>query len=173
MQVASGGKRQLATGTPNLTNHVILCGHGRVGKSIARFLSQLAIPYVVTDLDPKTVSELRERGVSCVYGDAGNPNVLYEAGIKDARVLVLAIADPVAVRLALDHAQRINPSLDIIARAHSSSEFEFLQKRGVPEVIRPEIEAGIEITRHILYQLKVPVATIEDILSSQRKIYPM
>ncbi len=173
IQVAGGGKEQLAVGAPTLTNHVIICGHGRVGSNVARILGELAIPYVVTDLDPKTISELREKEVPCVYGDAGNQKVLYEAGVKDAAALVLAIPDPVAVRLALDHTRRINPNLDIIARAHSDSELEFLQRRGVAEVVRPETEAGIEIVRHILCRSGMPEATVVEIIANQRKICPM
>jgi CPA2 family monovalent cation:H+ antiporter-2 len=169
MQVAGGGEEQLATGTSNLSNHVIICGYGRVGSTIARILSQLAIPYVVTDLDPQTISELRERGIPCIYGDASNPNVLHEAGIKDAAVLALAMADSVAVRLALDHARRINPDLEVIARTHNDSEFEFLQASGVAEVIRPEMEAGLEMVRHILCRLNMPEAEVEKTIISQRK----
>ena len=173
MQGADGGMGQLAIRTPNLANHAVICGHGRVGSKVAQILSQLGIPYLVVDLDPKTISELREKGVPCVYGDAGNQKVLYEAGVKEAAVLALAIADPVAVKLAIDHARRINPNLDIIARAHSNSEFEFLQKRGASEVVRPEIEAGIEISRHILCRLNMPEDKVEEIVASQRKICPM
>ena len=172
MQVGGAGRAQVATGTPNLTNHVIICGHGRVGGTIAWFLGQLAIPYVVTDLDPITISELQERGIPCVYGDAGNPNVLHQAGIRDASILVLAVADPVAVRLALDHARRINPKLAIIARAHNNSELEFLQSRGVSEVAQPETEAGIELVRHILYRWGVTEAKVEEVIASHRTTCP-
>ena len=173
MEVVGGGKKQLAIETPNLTNHVVICGHGRVGGTIARILGQLAIPYVVTDLDPKTISELQAEGVPCVYGDAGNPSVLYEAGIKEAIILVLADPDPVAVRLALDHARRINPNLEVIARARSDSEFKFLQARGVSGVVRPETEAGLEIVRHILYRLNMPEAEVEKTIANQRREYPV
>ena len=173
MQVAERGEKQLATGTPRLSNHVIICGYGRVGGTIARILSQLAIPYVVTDLDPKTISELQAEGVRCVYGDAGNPNVLHQAGIKEAIILVLAVADPVAVRLALDYARQVNPSLEVIARAHNESEFKFLQARDVSGVVRPETEAGLEIVRHILCRLNVPAAEVEETIANQRKTCPM
>jgi CPA2 family monovalent cation:H+ antiporter-2 len=172
MQVATGARKQLAMETSNLTKHVVICGHGRVGSNIARILSQLAIPYIVVDLDPKTISELREKGVPCIYGDAGNQKVLYEAGVKDAAVLVLATADPVAARLAFDHALRINPGLDVIARVHSDSEQEFLQSKGVSEVVRPEMEAGIELVRHILCRLGMPEAEVEEVIASQREICP-
>ncbi|MEA3442021.1 MAG: cation:proton antiporter [Chloroflexota bacterium] len=173
IQVASGGKEQLVMETPNLTNHVIICGHGRVGGNVARLLSQLAIPYVAIDLDPKTISELREQGIPCVYGDGGNQKVLYEAGITHAAVLALAIPDPAATRLALDHAELMNANIDIIARTHSNSEFEFLQSRGISGIVQPETEASIEILRHILCRLNMPEAEIEEIIASRRKICPM
>jgi len=139
----------------------------------AGILGQLAIPYVVIDLDPRTIAELRERGIPCIYGDAGSQRVLHEARVEDAIVLILAIADPVAVRLALDHIRRINPNIDIIARAHSDSELEFLQLRGASEVVRPETESGIEIARHVLCRLGIPVAEVEEIITNRRRVCPM
>ncbi len=151
-----------------LVNHVVLCGYGRVGINVARFLEHLNIPYVVIELNPVAISKLRDNMVPCVYGDIGNPNVLSEARIKQASILVLAIEDPVAIRLALDHAQRINSKLDIIARAHNDSEFEFLESKGVSEVVRPEMEAGIELARHILYRFGISPVTIDKIIGKQR-----
>jgi len=151
-----------------LTNHVILCGYGRVGISVARFLEHLNIPYVVIELNPVAISRLRDNMIPCVYGDIGNPNVLSMARIKKAAILVLAIEDPVAIRLALDHAQRINSKLDIIARAHNDAEYEFLESKGVSEVVRPEMEAGIELARHILYRLGISPVTVDKIIGKER-----
>jgi len=155
-----------------MPNHVILCGYGRVGRNVASLLEQFNVPYIVVDLDPENISVLREKGIPCVYGDAGNSHVLYEVGVRDAAILALAIADPMAVKLAIDHARRINPNLDIIARAHNDFEIEFLQNRNVSEVVRPETEAGIEIARHILCRLGITVAEVEKVITSRRKIYP-
>jgi len=172
IQVASEGVRQHVMDISGMPNHVILCGYGRVGRNVARLLERFNVPYIVADLDPENISILREKGIPCVYGDAGNQHVLYEMGVRDAAILALAIADPVAVKLAIDHARRINPNLDIIARAHNDFEIEFLQKRNVSEVVRPETEAGIEIARHILCRLGITVAEVEKVITSQRKIYP-
>jgi len=172
MQVASERVGQLVMETSSMPRHVILCGYGRVGRNIARLLELFNVPYIVADLDPNTISVLREKSIPCVYGDAGNPHVLYKAGVEDADILALAIADPVAVKLAIDHARRINPNLDIIARAHSDLEHDFLKNRKVSEVVRPETEAGIEIARHILCHLGMTVAEVEKVITSQRKIYP-
>ncbi|MCD6568380.1 MAG: cation:proton antiporter [Dehalococcoidia bacterium] len=162
----SGGAAEV----PNLSNHVIVCGHGRVGSNVAQLLSQLNIPHVIIDLDPKTISDLRDREIPSVYGDAGNRRILHEAGIENAAVLVLAIPDPKSVRLALDHAKLLNANIDIIARTHSDAEFEFLQGRSISGIVRPETEASIEIVRHILCQLKMPEAQVEEIIAAQRRI---
>jgi len=172
MQAASEGVGQLVMETSSMPRHVILCGYGRVGRNIARLLERFKVPYIVVDLDPENISVLREKGIPCVYGDAGNSHVIYEAGVKEAAILALAIADPVAVKLAIDHARRININLDIIARVHNDFEVEFLQNRNVSEVVRPETEAGIEMARHILCHLGVTVVEVEKVITSQRKIYP-
>ena len=173
VQVAAGGGQHPGIAPPALSKHVVICGHGRVGSNVARILTQLNIPYVITDLDPKTISELRKQEIPCIYGDAGNPKVLYEAGVQEAAALVLAIPDPVATRLAFDHAKRMNPNLDVVARVHSDTEFELLKKKGVSETVRPETEAGLEIVRHILCRLNIPEATVEEVIANERKTCPM
>ena len=162
-----------STALKALVNHVVLCGYGRVGINVARFLEHLNIPYVVVELNPVAISTLRDNMVPCVYGDIGNPNVLSEARIKQASILVLAIEDPVVIRLALDHAQRINSKLDIIARAHNDTELEFLESKGVSEVVSPETEAGIELARHILYRLGISPVTVDEIIGKQRGSHRM
>ncbi|MCD6230794.1 MAG: cation:proton antiporter [Dehalococcoidia bacterium] len=170
IQITGKFQEQVKKKGMKFSKHVIVCGHGRVGHNVAHILGELNILYVVVELDPKIIFDLRAQGIPCVYGDAGNIMVLTEAGIHNAEVLVLAIHDPIAIRLALDYARRINPSLDIIARAHSTSELESLQRKNVSEVVWPETEASIEIARHVLCFLNIPIATIENIVAQQRNI---
>jgi len=172
VRVAGGGEELPGAPPQGSSKHVIICGHGRVGSNVARILTQLNIPCVVTDLDPKTISELREQEIPCIYGDAGNQKVLYQAGVKDAAALVLAIPDPVAIRLAFDNTRRISPNLDIIARVHSDSEFELLKNKGISEAVRPETEAALEIVRHILCRLNIPETTVEEVIANERKHAP-
>jgi len=63
--------------------------------------------------------------------------------------------------------------MDMIASAHSDSELEFLQLRGVSEVVQPETESGIEMARHVLCRLGVPVAEVEEIITNRRRVYPV
>jgi CPA2 family monovalent cation:H+ antiporter-2 len=151
-----------------ISSHVIICGHGRVGGNVARMLKELNISYLVIDLDPAIISDLRSKEIPCVYGDAGNLEVLSRAGLKNAALLLITMPDPMATRLALDHALRINPQLDVVARVHSDFELDFLQDRGASELVQPEFEASIELVRLVLCRLGLPESRIQDFVNLQR-----
>ncbi len=154
-------------------NHGVICGHGRVGGSVAQMLRQLEIPHLVIDLDPAVISSLRGQGIPCIYGDAGNREVLSKAGLKEAALLLIAMPDSVAARLALDHARRINPQLDVVARVHSDFEIDFLKGRGASALVRPELEASIELVRHTMCRLGLPEDKVQDFISNWRRTCPM
>jgi len=155
-----------------ISDHVVICGHGRVGGNVAQMLRQLQIPHVVIDLDPAVISSLRDRGIPCIYGDAGNREVLSKAGLKDAALLLIAMPDPTAARLALDHALRINPQLDVVARVHSDFELDFLRGRGASELVQPELEASIELARHTLCRLGFSEDKVQEFISNWRRTCP-
>ncbi len=155
------------------SNYVVICGHGRVGGNVAKLLSQLEIPYLVIDLDPATISSLRDQGIPCIYGDAGNREVLSQAGLKDAALLIIATPDPTAARLTLDHALSINPQLDVIARVHSDLELDFLQGRGASELVQPEVEASIELVRHTLCRLGFSEDKVQEFIGKWRRTCPL
>jgi len=153
--------------------HVVICGHGRVGSNVALMLRQLEIPHLVIDLDPRVISSLRDQKIPCIYGDAGNPEVLSKAGLKNAAVLLIAMPDPLAVRLALDHALQINPLLDVVARVHTDFELDFLRGRGASELVQPELEASIELVRHTLCRLGMPEDKVQEIIGNLRTTCPI
>ncbi len=152
-----------------LFGHVVICGHGRVGSGLARVLERRKFSYLVIDLNPRVISRLRSRGVPCIYGDTGNPEVLSQAELARARVLVLTIPDPLAARLAAENALRINPRLDIVARVHRDADAELLKGIGVSELVRPEFEASLEITRHTLHRFGLTSPEIQRILIGLRE----
>lgn len=156
-----------------ISGHVVICGHGRVGSNVAQMLRQLEIPHLVIDLDPAVISSLRDQGIPCIYGDAGSGEVLSKAGLKEAALLLIAMPDPVAARLALDHARRINPQLDVVARIHSDFELDFLRGRGASELVRPELEASIELVRHTMCRLGLPQDKVQEFIDNWRRTCPM
>jgi CPA2 family monovalent cation:H+ antiporter-2 len=132
-----------------LRDHAIVCGYGRVGSLVTTLLEHRGIQCVVLELNQRRVDELRLRGTPAFFGDAANPEVLHHAGLRNARVLVLAMPDPLSVRRVVEHARALNPGIAIIARTHSESEWSHLRAR-VDEVVLGEREAALEIARATL-----------------------
>jgi len=152
-----------------LSGHAVICGHGRTGSNLARVLQRRNLPCLVIDLDPHVISQLHDKGIPCIYGDASSPEILAHAQLKKARVLICTFPDFIAVELTTRNALRINPKLDIVARVHHDTDAELLKGIGVSEIVRPEFEASLEITHHTLHRLGLTSLEIQRILSGLRR----
>ncbi len=170
---ASASSPQSVEEAAHISNHVVICGHGRVGGNVAQMLRQFEIPHLVIDLDPAVISSLRGQGIPCIYGDAGNREVLSQAGLKAAALLLIAMPDPMTARLTLDHALRINPHLDVVARVHSDFELEFLRGRGASQLVQPELEASVEMARYTLCRLGFSEDRVREFTGNWRRTCPM
>jgi CPA2 family monovalent cation:H+ antiporter-2 len=138
-----------------LRGHAVLCGHGQVGGVIAGVLRRRAFPLVVVDQDRQLVQRLRAQGVPALLGNAANPILLERARLEDARLLLVAIADPMATRQVVTLARRMNPRLDIVARTHSEAEWTYLNDGRVSEAVLGERELAIEMAAHALRRFGV------------------
>jgi len=152
-----------------LSGHAVICGLGRAGSNLVRVLERRKLSYLVIDLDPQLISRLHSQGVPCIYGDASNPEILAHAQLDKARVLVCTFPDFIAVELTVRNALRINPKLDIVARVHRDADAELLKGIGVSELVRPEFETSLEITRHALHRFGLTGVEIQHILSGLRE----
>ena len=152
-----------------LSRHVVICGYGQVAKNLGRVLERRKFSYLVIDIDPRVIDAAREGGIPCVYGDASNPEILAQAELERARVLVVTFPDPIATKLAVENARRINPRLDVVARIHGDEDAEVLRKLGVAELVRPELEAGLEIIRHTLHRFGLTTQEILYIVNTLRE----
>jgi CPA2 family monovalent cation:H+ antiporter-2 len=139
-----------------LRDHVVIVGYGINGRNLARVMQSVEIPYVVIEMNAETVRMERKRGIPILYGDAATREVLEQAGLHRARVLVLAISDPVGSRHATDLARRMNTSLHIIVRTRYVREMESLFALGANEVIPEEFETSVEIFSRVLRTYLVP-----------------
>lgn len=154
--------------TSRLDNHMLICGCGRVGGEIVAQLRPKAIPYIVIELNPIRVEELRREGEPCLYGDASNPYILRAAGIERARLLAVTHYDVPASELTITQALQIRPDLEIIARAHTPQELDRLRMAGASEVVMPEFEAGMEFLRWSLEHLGLSAAEAETVIWRRR-----
>lgn len=161
-RLAAGRAAPLAlhTGEP-LADHVIIVGYGVNGRNLARVLGREGLPFIVIELNPQVVRRERERGRAIIYGDATRPEVLEHAGIRTARIVVVAISDAAGTRGTVAAARRINPHVHLIVRSRYVHEMDPLFALGTNEVIPEEFETSIEIFSRVLHRYLVPRDEIE------------
>jgi CPA2 family monovalent cation:H+ antiporter-2 len=137
------------------SGHVVLCGHGRTGRVIARLVRERGWPLVVVEQDRVTALRLRRDGVDAIHGDAANDLTLERTGLAHAKVLLVTLADPLATRHIVEAARRIAPAVDIVARAASESERRHLADRHGVDSVLAELELAIEMSRHTVQRFGV------------------
>ncbi len=123
-----------------LVNHVILVGHGRVGSVVSTALRAAKMPFLVIEDTPGVVERLRENHVDVITGNAAAPDMLQAANIGHASGLLVAIPDAFEGGQIVAKARALNPTLPIIARAHSDEEVAHLKYHGANVVIMGEQE---------------------------------
>lgn len=147
---------ETARGAAGLANHVIVGGFGMNGQNLARVLRATRVPYVAVDLNDAQVRKGREAGEPIFYGDVNRPEILERMGAGRARVLVLAISDPMATRRAVGMARSANPGLFILVRTRYLSDVDDLLSLGANAVIPEEFETSVEIFARVLGEYHVP-----------------
>lgn len=143
-----------------LTNHVVIAGGGRVGFQIAQILSRLNIRFVIIELDHRRFEQARDEGMSVVYGDGSQEAVLDAAGIRDAILLVLTIPALASARAVVIRSRRLNRQIEIVARTSGLDYFDLFKELGVSEIVLPEFEASLEMTRQALLRLRISATEI-------------
>ena len=144
-----------------LRDHVIVAGYGLNGRNLARVLKETNIPYAILDIHGETVRHNRLLGEPIYFGDVTRTMVLRRLGIKEAKLLVLAVSDPFAVRRAVQVARVENPDIFIIVRTRYVTEVEDLLRLGANEVVPEEFETSLEIFDLVLRRYDVPAPKIE------------
>ena len=153
----------------SIRDHVIILGFGLNGKNLARVLKKTEIPYAVLEMNSDTVKEMKSKGEPIYYGDGTSKEILHKTGIERARLLVIAISDPVSIRRIVAVAKQENPDIYIIVRTRYVAEVDELRKLGADEVIPEEFETSVEIFSRVLSRYQLPRNVIMDYIDSIRK----
>ena len=151
---------QIAVSGMAAAKHVVLCGYGRTGQTLARFLEQESIGYVALDLDPERVREAAAAGETVVYGDGARREALIAAGLARASALVISFPDIPAALKILHHAHAINPALPVIVRTLDDADMERLRAAGAAEVVPDTFESSLMLASHALVLMGVPLARV-------------
>jgi len=149
---AQGEKSDVCT----LTGHTIIAGYGLNGRNLARTLKATHLPYVVLEVNADTIRKARDEGESIIYGDITRSAVLLRAGVDCAKVIVFAISDYAATRIAVRTVRELNPAIFILIRTRYAADVDELYKLGANQVIPEEFETSIEIFSRVLQEYHIP-----------------
>lgn len=144
------GRRKVERQIARMSGHVIVCGFGRMGRSVCRELAAKPAAFVVIDRDADAVRHAEEEGYLSLAGDASEDDILRAAGIERAQGLVAALstdADNVYVVLT---ARELNPGLLIVARAEDERSERKLLHAGANRVVLPYAISGHRMAHALL-----------------------
>lgn len=143
------GARRMSKGIEKLTEHIIICGFGRVGRILADELTEAGQPFVVIDTQQERLRDAESSGIFVVVGDATDEKILESAGICRARVLASVLPDDAANVFITLTARELNPGIEIIARGQSPSTEKKLLRSGATRVVLPAAIGATRIARMI------------------------
>ncbi|WP_336357009.1 monovalent cation:proton antiporter-2 (CPA2) family protein [Pseudomonas granadensis] len=146
----------------DLNQHVVICGYGRVGQSIGRFMSNARQPYIALDNDPVRVQEATHGESDVHYGDSSRGDLLTAVGLLRARLLVIAVdQSDVALRI-LKEARRLNAHVPILVRTRDDSQWAELKAAGATEVVPELLESSLMLASHALIMLGLPAHKVQE-----------
>jgi len=151
-----------------LHDHVVIAGGGRVGQHVAQVLQQLEVPFVIIEMSHRLIDTCKTSGYPAIYGDASQEVILEAANLDEAKQLLITIPHITPTETIVRYVHRNHPDLNIVVRAEGLEQMDALYEDGVYMVIMPELEAGLEIARQALLNLKIPIPTIQRYTDSVR-----
>eukprot|EP01030_Chromulinospumella_sphaerica_P008873 gene8873-biopygen7698 len=151
---------KIASRTMSTNKHVIVCGFGRSGQSLATLLAEENIDYHALDLDPERVQEAQTAGRHVSYGDAARRESLVAAGIYRASAVVITYASTPSALKVLHLVHELAPTLPVIVRSHDDTDLDRLKQAGAAEVVPELMEGSLMLASHALVMLGVPLRRV-------------
>jgi CPA2 family monovalent cation:H+ antiporter-2 len=148
---------QIAVQSMAADAHLIICGYGRSGQTLARFMEQENIRFMVLDLDPNSVRDAAAAGKNVVYGDATKREVLLAAGLMRAKALVVTYDDSHSALKIMHHVRELRPDLPVVVRTADDEHIEELKNAGAAEVVAEVLEGSVMLASQAMLLSGIPM----------------
>lgn len=143
------GRRKMTKELGRMSDHVIICGFGRLGQDLANQLNHRNLPFVIIDLLPEKVVEASDMGFLAIQGDATTEEILEEVNLKTARALATALpSDAENVFITLT-ARNLRSDIQIIAKSERESSCRKLRQAGADKIVMPHRVGAQQMERMI------------------------
>lgn len=149
--------------------HAILCGFGRTGQHLARFLDAEGISFMALDPDPERVRAVAAAGEAVSWGDGGHKEMLLAAGLLRASVVIITFADTAAALRVIHRVRELRPDVPIVSRARNEEDMEKLYAAGAAEVVPEALESSVMLATHALALSGIPMHKVIKRLREMRE----
>tara|TARA_R110000737_G_scaffold1598_10_gene4763 strand:- start:10613 stop:12538 length:1926 start_codon:yes stop_codon:yes gene_type:complete len=167
-QINTTALEQLPNNT-TLSDHVIICGFGRIGQTVSRFLKQESIDFVAIDIDPLRTTKARDAGENVLFGSSRQAELLHAAHLSKAKLVVIAFGED---KQSLDVIQKVRslaPDVPILVRTRNDDQLDELHAAGANEVVPESLEGSLMLVSQVLSLSGVPFSRIVRRVQKERK----
>jgi len=147
--------RHVEEAAETMSDHVIICGFGKIGQNLADFLKSEDIKYIALDVDTVLIRDAWEAGESVFYGDSSHSDILDAAGLQRASALVITFDEALQATRIINAARHNNRDISIVVRTHDDAHLEELELAGANIVVPESVEASMILASHILHGLGI------------------
>ena len=153
----------------DLHDHVIICGFGRVGQTVSRFLKQESIDFVAIDIDPLRTRKAREAGENVLFGSSRQTELLNAAHLAQAKLVVIAFGDDKQSVEVIQKVRSLSPEVPILVRTRNDDHLDMLHDAGANEVVPESLEGSLMLVSQVLSLTGVPFSRIMRRVQQERK----
>jgi voltage-gated potassium channel len=144
------GRRRMEREISRLSNHYIVCGAGRVGRTVTRALRDRGQNCVLIEKDHLRARWAEDEKIPVIVGNASSEENLAKAHIDRAAGLVAAVSSDAENIYIVLTARGMRPDLKIIARASEEEATSKLMRAGASQVLSPYFFIGNRIAQLLL-----------------------
>lgn len=154
---------------PDYSNHVIICGFGRVGMILAKFLELENKPYIAIDSDPDVVKAGVSNNYNVIYGDISRIDILSYCSLNRAKLAAVCIDNDAMATKIIANIRMLNFKLPILVRTRDLKSYDQFIDAGANEVIAETIEASMMLVLHMFLMLGSRAQDVMDLITNTRK----
>ena len=153
----------------DLKDHVIICGFGRIGQTVSRFLKQESIDFVAIDIDPLRTRKAREAGENVLFGSSRQTELLNAAHLAQAKLVVIAFGEDKQSAEVIQKVRSLSPEVPILVRTRNDDNLDMLHAAGANEVVPESLEGSLMLVSQVLSLTGVPFSRIMRRVQKERK----
>ena len=165
------GDRKMKKALEELSDHVVVCGLGRIGRVLRADLEGAGATVVFVDNNPERVATATEQGSYALLGDATADEILEKAGVRRARALATVLPDDALNVFITLSARNLNPDLRIIARAENPGSESKMIQAGANKVVLPSALSGERAAQMILRPAMVDFFADQDLSGLEQELH--